>query len=165
MNIERAYPKVYLNDFRNHMAKMFTIAMCIRGYRPLDFQRAFLDSDLPDHIERGHPRYIGGSNCEDLIYTIFYDTGYELETIPEEVRPWFSELGMVSEYHWVGYILTTYQWGSNMTFRDILNCVSIEDIHNMYYPIHEAPIEVGLGLIDERIKMKYGKEVGLHDLE
>ena len=43
--------------------------------------------------------------------------------------------------YWAGWILAYYQWKSGKGFRDIWDCVSMEDILKMYPTLHEAAEE------------------------
>ena len=43
--------------------------------------------------------------------------------------------------YWAGWILSYYQWHSNLTFASIQKFLSIDTILSLYNPLHEAPEE------------------------
>ena len=45
-----------------------------------------------------------------------------------------------SPEYWAGWALAYYQWETAMSFLDILECVSLDDIIRMYSPYHEMDI-------------------------
>lgn len=99
-----------------------------------DFYEFFLISKVAEHIENGNPKYIAGLSGLELTQAIFDKVGIK-KTVFQ-----YPNYERTKEY-WAGWILSYYQWHSNLTFASIQKFLSIDTILSLYNPLHEAPEE------------------------
>ena len=76
----------------------------------------------------------------------------------------FVRFDRTPEY-WAVWILAYYQWETNLSFLKIRDCVPFSQIINMYEPLHEAPQEKFVDVMNDLIKRKdFEKKTNLHNL-
>ncbi|MBR5081400.1 MAG: hypothetical protein IKX35_03030 [Bacteroidales bacterium] len=142
----RAYKKTYLKDAMRNLAVMLDCGVNKYGY-PLDvFYDLFLSSDVSRQFAQGNPRYLVGLSGAELADMVVMSSG---NTISERNDGSFN----VGPEYWAGWVLAFYQWYSDRSFSYMLNKgLGINEIVNMYHPMHEADlmkfVEVADGIID-----------------
>lgn len=160
----RSYPKVFLPDFSRAVAKFFErcAAMkidCITTENVLLGSKAFKEV-----LTRANPIYLnmGSSQLFDCVQC---EEGFDwkhskrMQTYEPDIM-W-----------WVGKVLAYFQWAYRIDFSDWLEYESIEEIYNIYYPLHEASYENAaaklmnryytkkLNSCTEKERNKYRKEI------
>lgn len=129
-----AYDELYLERARGVMAHMLDYAVHGLGYELEDFFEQFLVSDICPKFERGQASVIAGKSGTELVLEIV-----EREPTEDDGGDEIVLMHRSPEY-WLGWSLAYYQWYSNMHFSEIIDCVSIGDIRNMYDKYHEMDI-------------------------
>ena len=130
----RAYHKVYLEKARNNLGRMLDFATYDFGYDPCTFFDLFMNSGLAKRFEKGEFNVTVGMSGVELAYRVLELTKHQVE----ERQPRYS--ADRSPEYWAGWALAYYQWETAMSFLDILECVSLDDIIRMYSPYHEMDI-------------------------
>lgn len=143
-----AYDKDYLPDAMTHMGTMLDYAVRCCGIALREFYNRFINSNVAHAIETGHPRFLAGLSGQELAAITFRETGGSLqENIPYSF-PWED-----SSLLWTGEALCRYQWHSSRSFAALdRGGITVEWVHSIFIPYHEAPVEKFLLLADERFR-------------
>ena len=168
----RAYDRFFLPGFMKNMG--FAVDFAVNGCNvPVDsFYDFFIASRVASEIENGSPLFICGCSGTELALTVFERVGFSDEKLGrgenDDSTPDFDN-GFIrfdrSPEYWAGWILALYQWESNLSFSKIREYVPLSQIVNMYNPLHEAPKEKFLDVMNSIIKEKNAeKKTNLHNL-
>ena len=128
------YDKFFLTNVMENLGSAFDCAVNKFEIPAKDFYEFFLISKVAEHIENGNPKYIAGLSGLELTQAIFDKVGIK-KTVFQ-----YPNYERTKEY-WAGWILSYYQWHSNLTFASIQKFLSIDTILSLYNPLHEAPEE------------------------
>jgi len=130
-----AYPETLLSDARSQMADMIDYAVHDMKMDADEFFSLFLTSSACGQIERGDKTIILGLSGIELAQRI-------LTEITSRSRfPVARPILKRSTEYWAGWILASYQWHSNRTFREIHSVIPFATLIQMYGTYHEAPEE------------------------
>ncbi|MBQ9537639.1 MAG: hypothetical protein IJU95_00065 [Treponema sp.] len=147
----QGYDKFFLHDVMDNLGFATDFAVNGCGIAPDSFYDFFIISKVARQIETNSPVFICGCSGTELALTVFERVGFDA-VIPD--MPFgFERFNRTPEY-WAGWITAFYQWKRGLSFSRIRDFVPFHDIINMYYPLHEAPEEKFLGVMDEIIKKK-----------
>lgn len=139
-----AYDEMYLRHARKAFANMLNYAVYALGYSLCDFYQLFLKSYISEKFARGDCDVIAGKSGTELALLV---SGQEYREI------------LLSDYrspeYWTGWALAYYQWERNMSFQEIEEVVSIDDICLMYHPYHEMDVESFVERMDAYYKAFY----------
>ena len=126
----RSYKESYLYDAQNNLAEAFDY--CVNTlYFDLDkFMDLFIASSVCSEFENGSPKVVSGMSGIELVQTVLKDV---VNDFPSPITDYDR-----SKEYWAGWILAYYQWYTAQPFKYIKSFVSMNDIVNMYYPLHEA---------------------------
>lgn len=91
------------------------------------FYYIFVRSYLIKEIERGNVKYINLTPNE-----IYYELTKDKKVLTREYIPYKAS------YYWSGKMLTYFVFKFNISYKDINEKISLEEIANSYYPLHEA---------------------------
>ena len=141
-----AYQEIYLSKVKALLGDAFDYAMNTCNIPGNDFVKLFIVSSASKRMENGEPAYLTGKSGIEIVREIVSETkGQELQIEPQE------HFGRSKEY-WIGWAVACYQWYSGRKYRDIFKVVSIEELHKMYYMLHEADITKFIDVVDSRMK-------------
>ncbi len=129
-----AYDERYLNRARVSLGNMLHFAVYDLDYTLSDFYGLFLNSGVAERFGHGDSGLIAGRSGVELAYTVLFKVTGKYCT----VKPSFS-MDKTPEF-WAGWALAYYQWQSDLSFAMINERVPIEEIADMYHPLHEADI-------------------------
>lgn len=142
-----AYAETYLADAKDHLGDMFDYAVNTVGMDIRDIFERFAYSGVGEMFEMGHPLFLAGMSGSDLARRVLENTGRP------GPYPSYEFTGYSPEY-WTGWALAHFQWASGIRFKDIdRNGLPIEEIREMYYPLHEADISKFLDIAGRRVKI------------
>lgn len=142
-----AYDESYLADAKDHLGDLFDYAVNTLGMDLRDAFERFAYSSVGEMFEKGHPLFLAGMSGSDLTRRVLEATG---QAGP---YPKYEFTGYSREY-WTGWALAHFQWFSGISFKDIdRNGLPIEEIREMYYPLHEADISKFLDIAGRRVKI------------
>lgn len=157
----RAYDKFFLPGLMKNIGFAVDFAVNGCGLSADSFYDFFIASKVAKAIEDGSPVFVCGCSGTELALKVFERVGYESKSMPKDD---FIRIDRSAEY-WAGWILAYYQWETNFTFSKIRDYVPFSQIVNMYNPLHEAPQEKFLDVMNGIIKEKnIKKATNLHNL-
>ncbi len=154
-----AYDKFYLPDMMKKMGFAFDFAVNGCNLLPDSFYDFFIMSKVAKAIESGSPVFVCGCSGTELVLNVFERVGYS-----EQIDDNFFSFDRSPEY-WAGWILAYYQWETNLSFSKIRDYVPFSQVIGMYNPLHEAPREKFLDVMNKIIQEeKNHKGTNLHQL-
>ena len=148
-----AYDKFYLPGMMKKMGFAFDFA--VNGCTLLtdSFYDFFIVSKVAKAIESGSPLFVCGCSGTELALSIFERVGLSGQFDEKS----FCSFDRSPEY-WAGWILAYYQWETNLSFSKIREYVPFSQIVGMYNPLHEAPKEKFLDVMDKIIQEKKSRD-------
>ena len=129
-----AYHKVYLEKARTNLGRMLDFATYDIGYDPGEFFDLFIASKLAARFEKGDFALTVGMSGVELAYRVLELTQHQVEW----PKPRYT-VDRSPEY-WAGWALAYYQWDTALSFEEIIEYISMDDIIKMYSPYHEMDI-------------------------
>lgn len=142
----RAYKKTYLNGAMRNLAVMMDCGVNKYGYPIEEFYEKFLSSDIARQFSNGNPRYLVGMSGAELADKVVEASGCAIADANDgsySVGPEF----------WAGWVLAYYQWHSRLSFSYMKRKgLGINEVMNMYHPLHEADLTKFVDVADGIIK-------------
>ena len=138
-----AYDKVYLEKARTALGRMLDFAVYDLKYGLEDFFSLFLASGTADRFEHGDFTLLVGMSGTELAYEVLEQSGI----VQKRIRPKYTMNR--SEEYWTGWALAYYQWERAGSFSEIVRCVPICRIRELYFPYHEMDIRHFCDRMDE----------------
>lgn len=129
-----AYDRVYLEKARTALGRMLDFAVYDLSYSLEEFFALFISSGVAARFEQGDFTVLVGMSGVELAYLVLEQSGLTVERI----KPNYTIDR--SEEYWTGWALAYYQWETALSFAEIVRCVPIEMIRNLYFPYHEMDI-------------------------
>ena len=140
----RAYDELYLRDAMRNVGVMTHCCIKEYGLSPDEFQTAFLQSPVSQHIAKGNPRYLVGHSGKELATIVLQ--GKEL------ARP-ISDTYTITPEYWAGWVLAYYQWYTSRDFTQIASRgLTFSNVLQMYNPLHEADLSKFIEIADQSVK-------------
>ena len=149
-----AYHEMYLRSAMTNLANMFDFAINVLGLGSGDFVPMFLSSKTCRRVENAEPKYLVGMCGEELAMRVIEET---TGITPEEV---IEERYCRTPDHWCGWVICYYQWLRNITYRELFDIMSYEDIASLYQTLHEADISKFADVMDRK-RGKLARETNL----
>ena len=141
-----AYREIYLSKAQSVLGDAFHYAVNTCGIPGSDFIKLFVASSVSKRMENGEPAYLAGKSGIEIVVEVVAETmGKEIEEEPK------MQTGRSREY-WIGWAAAYYQWFSSRKYGDIFKVVTLEDLQNMYYTLHEADISKFVDIMDRRMQ-------------
>ncbi len=145
------------------MKKMgFAFDFAVNGCKvpPDSFYGFFVASKIAGAIEIGSPAFVCACSGTELALSVFERVGFPVQIDSSS----FFSFDRSPEY-WAGWILAYYQWETKLSFSKIRDYVPFSQIVGMYNPLHEAPQEKFLDVMNKIIQeKKLHKGTNLHRL-
>lgn len=126
-----AYDKTYLKRARNSFGIMLDFAVNELQFDLSKFWLMFFQSDICKLFEHGDPKVLAGMSGIEMTYAVAGDSFRSEKPANTMTR---------SEEYWLGWALAYYQWYTDLSFSEITEITSIEDIRKLYSPYHEMDI-------------------------
>ena len=144
-----AYHAIYLNKAQSTLGVVFDYAINICGINGNDFIKMFTISSVSKRMEKGEAALLCGRSGLELLMDIIRETmGQEIDLVPVQ------RLGRSREY-WIGWALAYYQWFSGRKYQDIFSAITLAELENMYFTLHEADITKFASLMDTRMQAAF----------
>ena len=157
----RAYDKFFLPGVMKNLGFAVDFAVNGCGVSADSFYDFFITSKVAKGIEEGSPLFICGCSGTELALSVFERVGFSDNLAAADSFVRFER----SPEYWAGWILAFYQWETNLSFLKIRDYIPFSQIINMYEPLHEAPQEKFLDVMNDLIRQKdFGKKTNLHNL-
>lgn len=145
----RAYQEIYRSRAQSVLGEAFDYAVNSCNIPGNDFAKLFAASSFSRRMENGEPSLLAGKSGIELVMNIMLETtGKEINAVPKE------RWGRSPEY-WIGWAVAYYQWWSDRKYSSIFNVLEFDELHQMYYTLHEADISRFLDIADARMKEYY----------
>ncbi len=126
-----AYDKIYLEKARTALGRMLDYGVYGLQVDLVSFWELFLASPVSGQFEYGDVSVLAGRSGVELALMV-------TDRKQEYPNPFFSE--EKSEEYWVGWALAYFQWKTCLTFSEITEFISVEEVRGMYFPYHEMDI-------------------------
>lgn len=137
-----AYDEIYLEYSKEKLGLMLSYAVNGLGMPLRAFYDRFLVSREARMFAVGHPKYVAGMSGIELALSVLDR---------EEDK---TEIGCdVDDIYWTGWALAQLQWNSGLDFAQIDQVFPIEEIHRLYYPLHEADITRFFTVAERRLQV------------
>ncbi|MBQ7158165.1 MAG: helix-turn-helix transcriptional regulator [Treponema sp.] len=161
----RAYDKFFLPNVMEKMGFAADFAVNGCSVSADSFYDFFIASKVASQLENGSPLFVCGCSGTELALTVFERVGYDAKINKKT----FSSEDFVrfdrSPEYWAGWILASYQWNTQVSFSKIREYIAFSEIVRMYHPLHEAPEEKFIDVMNDIIKAKsLQKQTNLHQL-
>ena len=130
----RAYDRNYLDKAQTALGSMLDYAVNDLHYGMTAFFDLFLISGIASLFGSGDVKTIAGRSGIELAWEVLEKSGLRFDRTAPGVR--FDR----SREYWAGWALAYYQWSTAISFRDIIRCVPIADVVDLYHPYHEMDI-------------------------
>ena len=129
-----AYDEIYLSGAQNILGHAVDFAVVSLSIEPDVFGKALAVSKSAKQFAQGNPRYVAGVNGPELVREILDDAGISYPDVSDAMY-----LDKSPEY-WAGWALAFYQWLEDISFMEILQTVSLDQIIAMYPVYHEMDV-------------------------
>lgn len=121
-----AYDKVYLEKAQTALGRMLDFAVHNLNYDLRSFFDLFILSGIAARFERGDFTVIVGMSGVELCYLVLEKANQTVNRI----KPRYTVNR--SPQYWTGWALAYYQWYTALQFRQIIQCIPINEILNLY---------------------------------
>ena len=155
----RAYDKFFLPGVMKNLGFACDFAVNACELSADSFYDFFIASQVASQIESGSPVFLCGCSGTELALTVFNRVGYEFKNSEK----FFSSVNDFVRFdrspeYWAGWILAFYQWHTQLSFSKIRDYITFSQVVKMYHPLHEAPEEKFVEILNAIIKEKAQKK-------
>lgn len=145
----RAYQEIYLSKAQSVLGEAFDYAVNFCDIPGNDFAKLFVASSYSRRMENGEPSLLAGKSGIELAIDIVR------ETTGKEIIAALEERLRRSPEYWIGWAVAYYQWWSERKYSSIFKVLPFDELHQMYYTLHEADISKFLDIANARMKEYY----------
>lgn len=142
------YEELFFDPMQELLAESIDYAVMDLKISLKKYWEIFLGSKLSKAFSVSEPKYVLGYTGPEFALEVLDDAGLKYDKVEPSVN--FSR----SSYYWVGYILTHFIFEYNISLYEVDRYVSIDEIHNLYNPLHEAPEKKFCEILLERINSR-----------
>lgn len=143
-----AYAKEYLNDSMRNLGEAFDYAVNALKIDMDEFMSLFITTGFASLFGKGVPKYVSGLSGTELVMEVMQKSKrFTIFPKPQVEYDYSLE-------YWCGWIIAYYQWKTGRTFKDIHDNISMIEVGNLYYPLHEAPDDKFVETVNAIIKGK-----------
>ncbi len=143
-----AYSENYLDDAMRNLGEAFDFAYAVCHLDLDSFFAMFINSGIADLFGNGHPKYVAGLSGTELAMEVMRKSGLSVNGLQAQVEYDYSP-----EY-WVGWALAYFQWFTKRPFKNIAECITMQEILQLYSTLHEASEEKFVETINRMIRNK-----------
>lgn len=163
-----AYESLAMDEARNNLGDAFDYIVYDCHMNLDEFMDLFIISGLAREYENKNPKYVVGMSGTELVWEVFDKVGINHTYLCST-----DIVGQKTKEYWSGWILAYYQIMTGKSYKNIMSHLSMQEIENMYHPLHEAPeekfVEVlshYMGKQPEQSKLKeYRMDYGITQIE
>ena len=130
-----AYSENYLDDAMRNLGEAFDFAHAVCHLDLDNFFAMFINSGIAELFGSGRAKYVAGFSGTELAMEVMRKSGLCVDGLQAQVEYDYSP-----EY-WVGWALTYFQWFTKRPFKNIAECVTMQEILQFYPTLHEASEE------------------------
>lgn len=107
----------------------------------------FLISGIFEYYDIRSPKYMVGISGRELALEILDKLNIDYANVDLNYVDFFK-----SKEYWAMYMLTYYKYKINISFNNLFKIIDINDIIDMYNPLHEASFDKFVEVIDEKLE-------------
>ena len=130
-----AYKEHYLDDAIRNLGEAFDFAHTVGRLELDNFFAMFINSGIAELFGSGHAKYVAGLSGTERAMEVMRKSGLSVDGLQAQVEYDYSP-----EY-WVGWALAYFQWLTKRPFKNIAECVTMQEILQLYSTLHEASDE------------------------
>ena len=134
------YNDVYLDRVRELSSSIFEICLYDLNIKEEDFINKIINSNVINDLSNGNVSTIGKSSIE-LIY----------ELLNKKIK---KENYLYSEEYWIGGVLAYLSWYFNLSYKEILDKVSLKEFRRLFITYHEMDERHLIDYLNDRLKVK-----------
>ena len=134
------YNDVYLDRVRELSSSIFEICLYDLNIKEDDFINKIINSSIINDLSSGNISTIGKSSIE-LIY----------ELLNKKIK---KENNLYSEEYWIGGVLAYLSWYFNLSYKEILDKVSLKEFRRLFITYHEMDERHLIDYLNDRLKVK-----------
>lgn len=135
----------YLDDTRETLGALFDIGVNQWGIQGEALAQAFVASGVAQEFERHNPVFVSGKSALELLRLL------QPYLNCAEDSPTKAQIVPLKDY-WLGWILAYYQYKTGKPYQYIFDAIPYDELVGMYYPLHEAPEEKFVEILNERLQ-------------
>ena len=143
-----AYSENYLDDAMRNLGEAFDFAHAVCHLELDNFFAMFINSGIADLFGYGHPKYVAGLSGTELAMEVMRKSGLSVDGLQAQVEYDYSP-----EY-WVGWVLAYFQWFTKRPFKNVAECITMQEILQLYPTLHEASEEKFVDVVNSIIERK-----------
>ena len=144
-----AYSENYLDEAMRNLGEAFDFAHAVCHLDLDSFFAMFINSGIADLFGSGHPKYVAGLSGTELAMEVMRKSGLSVDGLQAQVEYDYSP-----EY-WVGWVLAYFQWFTKRPFKNVADCVTMQEILQLYPTLHEASEEKFVETVNRIIRNKH----------
>ena len=131
-----AYSDLYLSDIESHQGDVFMmIRDALPGVDEKWFITTYMQSSIRDKLDRANPKYAAMPSEELIDKFISDECGGEYQ----RGEQWG---GFMPE--WTGRIYSLYQWQYNISSKELIQKLTLNDIERIYPALHQMGWDAAL---------------------
>lgn len=134
---------LYIDRAKKMAGQMFDFAVNSCGIEGDSFWDMFVCSGISKQVEAVNPKYVSGKSGAEIVMDV-------ADIVEVEVTPKDNNMEGRSAAYWCGWALLQYQMHSGLSYKDIHNMVSFDELMAMYPTLHEASIEKFKDIMDKK---------------
>ena len=143
-----AYSENYLDDAMRNLGEAFDFASAVCHLDLDSFFAMFINSGIAELFGSGRAKYVAGLSGTELALEVMQKSGLNTEGLQAQVEYDYSP-----EY-WTGWALAYFQWFTKRPFKNIAECVTMQEILQLYPTLHEASEEKFVETVNRLIRNK-----------
>ena len=148
----KAYDKMYLEDASDNLGFMLGYAESF-GFDPVEVWKKFIVSKVASKIEKGDVCFISGHSALDYLLFVFENDKDRYERLSKAISQ-DNKKELDDVCYWAGFSLAQFQYESGLSFSEIDHYLPIQDVLNLFYPLHEADVTKFFDVANSRIDQK-----------
>ena len=141
-----AYDESYLNDAMRNLAEAVDYAANSCKLQMDEFMNMFVACGLAEQFGTAVPRVTAGMSGTELVWETLRLSGV-MTDLPEPQMEYEC-----SPEYWCGWVLAYYQWYTGRSYKNILQHITMEEVRQLYSPLHEAGEDHFVYTINQRIR-------------
>lgn len=145
-----AYDKTYLFNAMEALGEAFDYAENAVGLGIQTFFDLFVSTGIAEAFGSGAPRYVAGMSGIELVLNVCDMAGMNVDQFPRAVHAPLDR----SRAYWSGWSLAYFQWKAGRSFANIGQIMRMEEIAELYEPLHEASEDKFVDVLEARIARK-----------
>lgn len=143
------YENLAMDEAMNNLGDAFDYIVYDCHMNLDEFMDWFIISGVAKEYESKNPKYVVGMSGTELVWKVFDKIGIENHYLEST-----DIIGEKTKEYWSGWILAYYQNTTGRSYKNIMSYISMKEVGEMYHPLHEAPEEKFVEILNSYIEKK-----------